>query len=70
MRNSRILPPLIMHPILIPALLVIRVRQARVQHLGLVQQLVVEAERLLVFGKGRLGCWSHLLFEFEFIVVV
>jgi hypothetical protein len=55
--DLRRLPSLVMHPILVGALLVIRVAQPIVEHLRFVEQFVVEAENFLVLrivgGVGR-----------------
>jgi hypothetical protein len=61
--NLRVLPAFVMNLVLEAALLVTLVDRLHIEHLGLVQQLMVKTERLFIFlelwlwdGSGRHDC--------------
>ena len=55
--DSRILPSLVMHKVLMRALLVVRIYGLRVENLCFVEQVAVETEDFLILREGR--CWCH-----------
>jgi len=58
--NLRVLPPLVMHLVLMSRLLIVWIDRPRIEHFGLVQKLVVEAEGLLLLAKQwTIRRWCH-----------
>lgn len=58
-KDLRVLPSLIMNKVLIWTLAVIAVHMPEVENLGLIENIMVEAQDLFVFAIAGLGCRSH-----------